>query len=493
MTAADARPRSGLYLLLIGASVGAAVLGFAREALLGALFGASRQSDAFYAALAVPFWIAYFLVGGALAPALVAAMSERLVRGDLAGARAVFGAALRWVGGGLALASLALAVGAPVVARLLVPGFSEAETALTARLLTALVAYGFLTALAQLLTAALLAGGAYRTPALAVCIANGVAIAVLFVLARRVGIEAAAWSLDASGAVLVVSMLPALSRLGLLPDLRARGVRLPFRDAGLLVTSLCAAGAVDILERPLASMAGVGAVALLAFGSKLVHLPARMFAAPLASVAFPRLVRSRERGRGDGGEAGETGRAAFALLLFAAGTTAGAAPAIAAATFGRGRFDASAVAALARVLGLLAPAVVAIGLLEIVSKYLLAAGRARSVALAQGAGLATYLAFAPFLRGWGVEGLAVARDLAWCVAAAGVVIAFERQERGASLLEGLPAALCGAAVAALLAGAASHVVTGGTLVSLAASGTAAALGFLPFALTARGAGAEPRA
>ena len=92
-----APPRPRVYAFLVAASAAAALLGFAREAAVGALFGASRATDAFYAALALPFLAAYFIAGGALAPPLTAAVASRLARGDEAGARGVLASSLREV------------------------------------------------------------------------------------------------------------------------------------------------------------------------------------------------------------------------------------------------------------------------------------------------------------------------------------------------------------------------------------------------------------
>ena len=148
----------------------------------------------------------------------------------------------------------------------------------------------------------------------------------------------------------------------------------------------------------------------------------RLFAAPLSSVAFPRFARSRVRPAGDGDEAGQTAAWILRLLLYAGVLTAGAAAPLSAIAFGRGQFDAAAVAALGRVLALLSPAIVFIGFIELAGKLLLASDRATAVAWAQTAGLVAYLVAAPALRSHGVSGLAVARDVAWGVAALGLAI-----------------------------------------------------------------------
>lgn len=468
-------PRPRLYVLLVAVSALSAVLGFAREATIGALFGASRSTDAFYAALSLPFLAAYFLVGGALAPSLTAALARRLERGDAEGARATFTASLRAVAlGGSAIAALLYLAREPI-ARLLAPGFDGASSALLARLLALLLPYGLLTSLALLASAALLAAGAYRTPAVAVLAGNAVALGTLFALGAR-SIESAAWALDAGAAATLLALVPRLASAGLLPKYPGAKAPLPWRDSAILALSLAAAGAVDLAERPLASTAGIGAVAILAFASKLVHLPMRLVAAPLASVSFPRFARLLRRHEGRAKEAGETAAWIVRLLAFSAAVTAGAAAPIAAVTFGRGRFDADDLARLAQALALLAPAVVAVGVVEVATKYLLAARRARAVLVAQLAGLLVYLVAAPLLARHGIAGLAVARDLSWGVAALGLVIPLARREGPIRPVD----ILASAAAALLAAPAASYgarLLSLGTLPSLALSTLAAAAVF----------------
>ena len=232
-----------------------------------------------------------------------------------------------------------------------------------------------------------------------------------------------------------------------------------------------------------ASTAGVGAIALLAFASKLIHLPMRLFAAPLSSVVLPRFARSRLGPADAGDEAGETAGWVLRLLLYAGVFTAGAAGPLAALTFGRGHFDAAAVAALGHVLALLSPAIVFIGFTELASKLLLASERAPAVAWAQATGLVAYLLTASALRGHGVSGLAIARDVAWGVAAAGLAIPllYPRtslrpfRRFGTSVLAScmaLPLAVLGVRVAAMRSSAVAFLIAGG----LSAAGFSFVLG-----------------
>jgi putative peptidoglycan lipid II flippase len=465
---------------MVAGSAGAAVLGFGREATLGALFGASRASDAFYAALAIPFTLAYFIVGGALAPALTASLAERLEVRETDAARLLIRNSLSVIGVTGSVLALALGFASGTIARLLVPGFAPDEARLTAVLLCELLLYGLLTGLALIAAAALNAAGAYGTPVLAILAANAASLALLILFGRATGIHAAAWALSAGSFLHLLVSLVRLARLGLLsrPAVSQPSVPLPWSDSAVLGLSLGLAGAVDLAERQFASVAGVGAIALLAFASKLIHLPMRLFAAPLTAVAFPRLVRARRRdGVPTTREADSTARLLLHLLLYAASVAAGASGPLVALTMGRGRFDAASVDALSGLLLVLSPAIVAIGFVETGSKYLLAAGRAGAIAWAQAGGLASYLLTASLLTRGGVTGLAAARDVAWGVAALGLMLPLLRARKDRPAAGRLVTPFLAAIASALLAGLAVRRLPGGSFVRLAAAALTVAVSF----------------
>src|SRR5258706_12622762 len=131
---------------------------------------------------------------------------------------------------------------------------------------------------------------------------------------------------------------------------------------------------------------------------------------------------------------------------------------------GRGRFDAASVGMLARLLLVLSPAIVAIGLVEIASKYLLAAGRPGAIVRAQALGLATYVVLASLLTREGVVGLAAARDAAWGVAALGLVLPLLASRRKKPAPAHLIRPFFAAALSAGPAGVAARTIPRGSFV-----------------------------
>lgn len=449
-------PSAGLKSFLMAMALLAALLGYVREAAVAAFFGVSRSTDALYAALNVPFAAAHFLIGGALVPTLTAALAALLQKQEREEARGLLGVVVfRLLLFGTGLGAVIAWFRWPI-ARVLVPGFERADQNLTGDLLAQLVAFGVFTSLALIGGAALAAEGSYRAPVLGLFLGNLASVVFLRAF-HSYGIRAAAWAIVAGSAVHCLALLPRLYAAGLLPKRSQTAVAFPFGTASLLALALAAASAVDFAERFFASSVGAGAVTLLAFSSKLVHLPMRLIAAPLASVAFPRLVRGRTKEDARAlREAGDTANDVFLLLLYSAAVTVAAATPIVGLTLGRGRFDHQAVLRLAEVLAWLAPAVVAIGLIEIGSKYVLAAGRVRQVLAATTLGLLVYLGAALAFQGLGVRGLAAARSMAWSTTAVALVVPLMKRHREMALFANAPGSVLAAVAAAAVGFAAAR-------------------------------------
>jgi hypothetical protein len=111
------------------------------------------------------------------------------------------------------------------------------------------------------------------------------------------------------------------------------------------------------------------------------------------------------------------------------------------------------------------------------SKYLLAAGRTGAIAWAQAAGLASYLIAVSFLTRSGITGLAAARDVAWGVAALGLMLPllWARKDRPAA--GRLVTPFLAAIASALLASLAVRRLPGGSFVRLAVAALVVAAAF----------------
>ncbi|MBI2570762.1 MAG: hypothetical protein HYV63_27480 [Candidatus Schekmanbacteria bacterium] len=439
-----AAPRPSLFVGLIGLSTAAAFVGFLREVVIGAFFGASKATDVYFAALAVPFVASHVVVAGALVPPITAHLAALVARDEQAdAARAVRRAlAITLLGGG-ALVGLAEALAEPL-AGLLAPGFSGQHASAMATQLRILLLFGLLASLSLMLNGVLTATGAYRRPVVAVLLGNVASVLWVLVAGNALGVSAASWGLVCGALVSLGVNASGLRGSGLPVTIRpavpltAAQQHLPGGRMALLAIALAAGGAIELAERFIASWSSAGSVSLLFFGSKLAQFPAKLVAIPIASVALPRLVNALERqgrelGAGAAQEVASSAKWILVLLGYGAAVAAGAAGPIAALTFGHGKFGPAEQEVLGIVLATFAPTVIAAGLVEYGTKIALATQRLRGLVAAQVAAMVTYLVLAPLLSRFGIQGLAAARTAAWCVAAAGLSVTLARVDKRLAL------------------------------------------------------------
>ena len=110
------------------------MLGWVRVVVLGNLFGATAELDAYYAAFRIPDLVFQLVAAGAIASALVPVLAGLLAHGERERAWRVASTVLNLMLGVLLVLAVLLAVFAPAVVPLLVPGFDAATTELTVEL-----------------------------------------------------------------------------------------------------------------------------------------------------------------------------------------------------------------------------------------------------------------------------------------------------------------------------------------------------------------------
>jgi len=268
------------------------LLGFAREVVLAAAYGASGATDAFVNSLLIVNTVAAVLLYTLVTLIIPVFQRERADHGADSAWRLVVALAV-WVGAGLVVLASFAAIWpqAPAALFQLDPARAE-DTAQLIRIMSpALALQGF----SAIFTALLQIHGRFAGPA-AVGIAFNLGIIVGVAIGKdTIGIEAAGWGVMAGAALQVLLQLPQFWRL-----LREAGVRPALahpRLAGVGLLALPVLGASvlqqvnNFTDKLFASSLEAGRVAALSFANALGQAPRAALLLPLLTPLFPVIAR----------------------------------------------------------------------------------------------------------------------------------------------------------------------------------------------------------
>ena len=271
--------------------------GFAVDATIAALFGASAQTDAFFIAATIPFALASVLLASAnqaLVPLINSwfkdhgpdAAMERV--GGLMGTSLVLTTAIAAVGVALA----------PIIPSILAPGASAA-TRMSASEITALLFVTVITRVgAEVIRALLNARFSFAAPASMPIAENLTVLGTTLMLADRLGVPAVAVGYVAGGIVQLGYMYAVARMKGLRvrprvrfrdPEIRVafRLLRLPLAGTGLNMIARA-------VERFLASFLPAGSITILNYAWVIVNsLGGAIFFRSVVVALLPRLSEAR--------------------------------------------------------------------------------------------------------------------------------------------------------------------------------------------------------
>jgi putative peptidoglycan lipid II flippase len=375
------------------AVLGSRVLGLVREQVLAALFGASREFDAFVTAFRIPNLLRDLFAEGALSAAFVTTFTQKLTtEGDKAAwrlANLVLNALLIV----LSLFTLTGLLAAPWIVRFIAPGFADipGKTALTIQLTRIMFPFLMLVAIAALAMGMLNAKHRFGIPA------SG---SMMFNIGSIVGGVGFAYWLDPSfGPKAMVGMslgtlIGGASQLLIqVPSLRAVGYRyqpiLNWRDpdfrrvVALVTPSVLGVAAVQInvfVDNWFASFFGNGAVTWLNCAFRLMQFPIGVFGVAIGVATLPTV--SAHVARGDMTEFRKTLARSIRLAVFlcvpaACGLAVLATPIIS-AIYQHGRFDAASTAQTAWCLRAFAVGLAGYAAIKVIAPTFYALGDSRT-------------------------------------------------------------------------------------------------------------------
>lgn len=277
------------------------VTGILDDLILAKIIGPGPQLDAYYAAFGLPDLLFTLIAGGALAAAFIPMFSGFLAREDRSGAWRLASAVINTAFLAASIASLGLAVFAPVIVSQTVgSGFTSEQQQLTSNLMRVILISTVLFSVSGIVMSALQANQHFFLTALAPIMYNlGILGGVIF-LGPKLGVWGPAIGVVTGALLHLLVQVPGLikykakwsPRLGWRdPDLR-RVIRLLLpRVAGMGVVQLAA-----IITTSLASHLSAGSVTALSYGWRVMQLPETLIATAIATAAFPTLSEFAARG-----------------------------------------------------------------------------------------------------------------------------------------------------------------------------------------------------
>jgi putative peptidoglycan lipid II flippase len=423
-----------------------AVAGYLREATLAARFGISTTMDAYFAAIFIPNILYLILIAGTLSPVFIPILIQEHPDEEPDKASLTFSVITNFT----LLAFILIVVCGTLAARfwmpVLFPGFKPSTAELAVRLVYIVFpALPFL-AIAGILTALLNGFHRFLAAALAPAVSSlAVIVAALFLRGER-AVYAVALATATGFFLQCAVLLPATARLSIryrpVFNFRHPSIKKLLRLGIPLFLYLAVANAAAVLERNFASRISAGAVSTLTYAFRLFTVPSNFLAAPLAIVAYPGF--SREAARDSRGQLASQVSRLFRLLLFVflpvtVWTMLNAEP-VTRILYEHGKFLPSDSWITSRVLAIYGIGIVPNAVAVVLLRCFFAIEDTITPLLTELVDLCFYVIAAPILiRYFGMEGLAAARGMSFCIVFA--ILVFVLGRRGLLKFGGLPSFL----------------------------------------------------
>ncbi|NOZ25352.1 MAG: murein biosynthesis integral membrane protein MurJ [Nitrospirae bacterium] len=297
------------------------ILGFVRDMVIAGFFGATGLSDTFFVAFRIPNLLRELFAEGSMSSAFIPVLTETKVKSGKEEARRLARITFTFiiiVVGSICIAGI---IFAPVIVRLIAPGFTDPEQLATTVLLTRIM-FPFLlfVSLAALTMGVLNVERVFFVPALSSAWFNTAIILTIILLASHLNrpILAVAIGATVGGVVQYATQVPSYLRrgysYGIDADFRHEGLR----KMALLVLPLTLGLAVSqiniFVSTILASFLPEGSITYLYYSMRLIQFPVGIFGVAMGMAALPAL--SSHAAKGDMEALGKDFSATLRLLFF---------------------------------------------------------------------------------------------------------------------------------------------------------------------------------
>jgi putative peptidoglycan lipid II flippase len=441
------------------------IIGYLRDAVIAYLYGATAQTDVYFAAFTLPDFLNYLVAGGALSITLIPILSRYIADGQEDEGWRLFSIVISAMS---LLVSLLIILGetlTPLVIPYLFPGFTPQQTAETVHLTRIVIPAQLFFYTGGLLSAVLYTKERFTAPALSPLIYNVCIIAGGILLGPLVGIAGFSWGV-LLGAFLGPFLLPLLAVLRLRP---AFSPSLHLRHPGFveflklslpLMLGISLVTADEWIARYFGSSLDSGTISRLNNARRLMMVPIAVFGQAMGQASLPFFSRlAAERKLSDlAGAVGLSLRTVIVLTVAASAWIILLASDIIATVYGRGRYTPADVTATGMILVCFAVGIVSWGVQGIVARGFYAM---RDTLTPMVVGTAVTLAslplYAALMRSMEGPGLALATTCGMC-AHAGILILFLRRKLEVLSLRRLVSVFIRISLAAGIAALAAHVL-----------------------------------
>jgi putative peptidoglycan lipid II flippase len=276
------------------------VLGLGREIAIAHQFGATFATDAYLVALTIPS-ILFMVFSQALATVVVPVFTEYKARGETAEAWRVAAAVVNLLLLVLAAVTVTGLALAPVLVRLIAPGFDGAVLELAVTLTRIMFPLLVFSGLATVFNGFLNANNIFGIPAFSGAVNNLVIIAAALTLGSLFGIHGLACGTVLGMVAAGLVQLPSLYRAGFrfrpVIDRRHPGVKKVWHLMLPITLGIAISQLYILIDRVLASLLVEGSIAALNFANKLIQLPVSLFVLALSTAVFPTLTTWAAEGK----------------------------------------------------------------------------------------------------------------------------------------------------------------------------------------------------
>lgn len=304
--------------LVAGLTFGSNLLGMLREVIIARAYGATDQTDAFFAAFTLIAFFLLFFSAGTIQGALMPTYQSHIEEGDRPGAVYILRETTLIVLVVACIVALLVWIFAPNMVNGVFSGFgvkTRQHAIVFTRMLLPIIVLGSLGAIFQ---SVLHSRREFWSPAIIPILNNVVILTLVLVASSSLGVTALAIGF-------CLGYLPWLLLLGPLtaPDYRGSAKRRPRSMSTIGVSFLFLSGIIifdqlsNVFQRSLLSHFEPGIISTFTYGTKIAGLPIGIVVGALASVIFPRFVSAINSGNAEEiGHALRRGLVATLTLLF---------------------------------------------------------------------------------------------------------------------------------------------------------------------------------